>query len=53
MTQGSDPMNSLITFAGERNIRLETVSLGQGQGPVAQKWISEGAKEGFWVCLQN
>ena len=53
LTQGSDPMNSLITFAGERNIRLETVSLGQGQGPVAQKWISEGAKEGFWVCLQN
>ena len=32
---------------------METVSLGQGQGPVAQKWLDEGTKEGFWVVLQN
>ena len=29
------------------------VSLGQGQGPVAQRWIDEALQEGFWVLLQN
>jgi hypothetical protein len=33
--------------------RVETVSLGQGQGPVAQRWIEDGAANGFWVVLQN
>lgn len=32
---------------------MESVSLGQGQGPVAQKWIDQGIAEGFWVVLQN
>lgn len=36
-----------------RSYRVEAVSLGQGQGPVAQHWIDEGMKEGFWVVLQN
>lgn len=53
LSPGSDPMNALLTFAAERDVRIETVSLGQGQGPVAQRWVSEGMKEGFWVCLQN
>ncbi len=36
-----------------QGVRVESVSLGQGQGPVAQKWIDAGAAEGFWVVLQN
>jgi len=53
LTQGSDPMNGLINYAGTQSRRLETVSLGQGQGPVAQRLVSQAAEEGFWVCLQN
>ncbi len=36
-----------------QGIRVESVSLGQGQGPIAQRWIDAGAEEGFWVVLQN
>jgi len=53
LSPGSDPMAALLTFAEEKGVRVESVSLGQGQGPVAQKWIDEGAAEGFWVVLQN
>lgn len=49
----SDPTAALLKFAEERGRRVEVVSLGQGQGPVAQRWIDEGVQEGFWVVLQN
>jgi len=49
LSAGSDPMASLLKFADDRAQRVETVSLGQGQGPVAQHWINAGRKEGFWV----
>lgn len=53
LSPGSDPMASLLKFADDLQIRVESVSLGQGQGPVAQRWLEEGMKEGFWVVLQN
>lgn len=53
LSAGSDPMASLLKFSDDRGQRVETVSLGQGQGPVAQTLISSGRKEGFWVvCTQ-
>lgn len=33
--------------------RLKTISLGQGQGPKAIKFIQDGHNAGDWVCLQN
>lgn len=53
LSPGSDPMSSLLKFAGDKNVRIETVSLGQGQGPVAAKLLAEAARAGFWVALQN
>jgi dynein heavy chain, axonemal len=53
LSMGSDPMADLLMFAEEKAKRVETVSLGQGQGPVAEKWIHTAIAEGFWVVLQN
>lgn len=52
LSPGSDPMAALLRFAEDRSVRVESVSLGQGQGPVAQKLIEEGCAAGFWVVLQ-
>lgn len=53
LSSGSDPMASLLKFADDRGQRVESVSLGQGQGPVAQHWINAGRKEGFWVVRSS
>ncbi|KAH7442335.1 hypothetical protein KP509_03G083100 [Ceratopteris richardii] len=53
LSPGSDPMSSLINFAADHGIKLHTVSLGQGQGPVAIAAMNEAAKAGHWVALQN
>lgn len=55
LSPDSDPMASLYSFAEKIGFdkQFESISLGQGQGPIAQKIVAEGQVAGSWVCLQN
>ncbi|XP_030765059.1 dynein heavy chain 12, axonemal [Sitophilus oryzae] len=55
LSPGTDPMSALVKFAEEKKMteRFRSISLGQGQGPMAQALIEEGQDGGLWVCLQN
>jgi dynein heavy chain, axonemal len=53
LSPGADPMADLLKFAEAKSRRVEAVSLGQGQGPVAERCVKEAIAGGYWVVLQN
>lgn len=55
LSTGSDPMGAFLRFSREMGMtsKVQSISLGQGQGPVAEKLINAATKIGEWVFLQN
>lgn len=56
LTAGSDPTATVLKFADDQGMidkRFFSLSLGQGQGPIAEKIIADGSRYGNWVLLQN
>lgn len=55
LSRGADPASKLFDFAKEKGFanKIQAISLGQGQGVVAEKYIEEAKKRGSWVLLQN
>ena len=55
LSAGSDPMADFQRFAKRQNFgdKYMAISLGQGQGPIAERMVAEANKKGTWVFLQN
>ena len=55
LSTGADPTMYLYNLARDLGVyeRLKMISLGQGQGPIAEALISGARESGDWVCLQN
>ncbi|XP_061590831.1 dynein axonemal heavy chain 12 [Cololabis saira] len=56
LSPGADPLANLLKFANGKKMdgaKFQSISLGQGQGPIAAKLISTAMQNGTWVCLQN
>ncbi|CAJ1362220.1 unnamed protein product [Effrenium voratum] len=55
LSPGTDPVSDVIRFAEQVGMakKFEPISLGQGQGPKAQKMIDSARQSGGWVLLSN
>lgn len=55
LSPGADPIAYLVALAEKKGMKdkFRAISLGQGQGVIAAKLITEGQATGLWICLQN
>ncbi len=55
LSSGADPTAIFLKFADDQGFgkKLDSISLGQGQGPLAERLITDGQERGTWVLLQN
>jgi len=55
LSAGADPFAMLLSFADEMKFgkKFNAISLGQGQGPIAEKMMQNAIERGMWVCFQN
>uniref|UniRef100_A0A4W4DRY3 Dynein heavy chain C-terminal domain-containing protein n=1 Tax=Electrophorus electricus TaxID=8005 RepID=A0A4W4DRY3_ELEEL len=52
LSPGSDPTAGVYDL-GMGGTRTQTISLGQGQGPIAARMVEVALRDGTWVVLQN
>jgi dynein heavy chain len=55
LSTGSDPVSDFKRFAEKMNMtkKCESISLGRGMGPIAEKLIEDSLNRGGWVLLMN
>ncbi|KAJ3657289.1 hypothetical protein Zmor_009105 [Zophobas morio] len=55
LSTGTDPAADLYKFADKMKFgkRMFSISLGQGQGPIAEKMLHNGTELGSWIFFQN
>jgi dynein heavy chain, axonemal len=55
LSPGADPLDDWKKFAELQKMskKLTEISLGQGQGPRAERQVREGMENGSWALLQN
>jgi dynein heavy chain len=55
LSPGADPAADFYRFAEEKGVskKVDSISLGQGQGPLAERTVKEATDKGGWVLLQN
>ena len=51
LSPGADPNQALIAYSEVLGVGREMLSLGQGQGPIAERMIADAIDKGSWVCI--